>query len=164
MSGQHQYVAPTLAQRRNVHRVDRQPMIEVGAKTPFAGEKMCLVLTIYKYKDFDQAINILNTNQAYSGAGHSCGIYSKNDEHIKRLALETYTTRVNINLPNSASNTGNWWNKMPATSSLGCGSWGGNVISENLALKHYLNNTWLISAIAPVVPSDEELFGELLTN
>lgn len=137
---------------------------ETGAKTPFAGEKMCLVLTIYKYKDFDQAIDILNTNQAYSGAGHSCGIYSKNEEHIKRLALETFTTRVNINLPNSASNTGNWWNKMPATSSLGCGSWGGNAISENLALKHYLNNTWLISAIEPVVPSDEELFGDLLTN
>ena len=135
---------------------------ETGDKTPFAGEKMCLVLTIYKYQEFDEAIRILNTNQAYSGAGHSCGIYSKNEEHIKRLALETYTTRVNVNLPNSASNTGNWWNKMPATSSLGCGSWGGNIISENLALKHYLNNTWLISAITPVVPTDEELFGELL--
>ncbi|MDL2259493.1 aldehyde dehydrogenase family protein [Deltaproteobacteria bacterium OttesenSCG-928-K17] len=135
---------------------------EAGGKTPFAGEKMCLVITVYKYKSFDEAIKILNANQAYSGAGHSCGIYSKNDDHIKRLALETYTTRVNINLPNSASNTGNWWNKMPATSSLGCGSWGGNIISENLSLKHYLNNTWLISAIAPVVPTDEELFGELL--
>jgi len=135
---------------------------EIGEKTPFAGEKMCLVITIYKYKDFDEAIKILNTNQAYSGAGHSCGIYSKNEDHIKRLALETFTTRVNINLPNSASNTGNWWNKMPATSSLGCGSWGGNIISENLALKHYMNNTWLISAIEPIVPTDEELFGDLL--
>lgn len=135
---------------------------KTGSITPFAGEKMCLVLAVYKYKDFDQALKILNENQAYSGAGHSCGIYSKNDEHIKRIALETYTTRVNINLPNSASNTGNWWNSMPATSSLGCGTWGGNIISENITLKHYLNNTWLISAIPPVVPTDEELFGDLL--
>jgi sulfoacetaldehyde dehydrogenase len=135
---------------------------EIGEKTPFAGEKMCLVISAWKYKDFGEAIKILNANQAYSGAGHSCGIFSKNDENVRRLALETYTTRVNINLPNSASNTGNWWNKMPATSSLGCGSWGGNIISENLALKHYMNNTWLISAIEPVVPTDEELFGDLL--
>ncbi len=135
---------------------------ETGARTPFAGEKMCLVLAVYRYKDFDDAIRILNENQAYSGAGHSCGIYSKDEGHIKRIALETYTTRVNINLPNSASNTGNWWNSMPATSSLGCGTWGGNIISENVSLKHYLNNTWLISAIPPVVPTDEELYGELL--
>ncbi|MCD8140295.1 MAG: aldehyde dehydrogenase family protein [Planctomycetaceae bacterium] len=135
---------------------------KVGAATPFAGEKMSLVLTVYKYDTFDQAIAILNANLAYSGAGHSCGIFTKNPEHVNRLALETYTTRVNVNNPNSASNTGNWWNKMPATSSLGCGSWGGNIISENLTLKHYMNNTWVIRAIPAAIPTDEELFGDLL--
>jgi sulfoacetaldehyde dehydrogenase len=105
---------------------------------------------------------MLNANLAYSGAGHSCGLYSRNRDHLIELALKTYTTRVNFNLPNSASNTGNWFNKMPATSSLGCGSWGGNIISENVTLKHYLNNTWVISGITPVIPSDEELFGDLL--
>jgi sulfoacetaldehyde dehydrogenase len=133
-----------------------------GEKYPFAGEKMSLVLTIYQYKEFGQAIDMLNANLAYSGAGHSCGLYSRNRDRLVELAMKTYTTRVNFNLPNSASNTGNWFNKMPATSSLGCGSWGGNIISENVTLKHYLNNTWVISGIPPVVPSDEELFGELL--
>jgi sulfoacetaldehyde dehydrogenase len=51
---------------------------------------------------------------------------------------------------------------MPPTSSRGCGSWGGNIISENLSLKHYLNNTWLIRAIEPKAPTDEELYGDLL--
>ena len=133
-----------------------------GGKSPFAGEKMCLVLTLYKYKGFDQAISILNENLAYSGAGHSCGLYSTKRENLQRLALETYTTRVNYNLPNSASNTGNWFNKMPVTSSLGCGSWGGNIISENVALKHYMNTTWVISGITPMVPTDEEIFGDIM--
>jgi sulfoacetaldehyde dehydrogenase len=133
-----------------------------GAKSPFAGEKMCLVLTVYKYKEFDQAIQMLNANLSYSGSGHSCGIYSHNRDHIMQMALSVKATRMNINLPNSASNTGNWWNKMPVTSSLGCGSWGGNIISENVVLKHYLNNTWVISGITPVVPTDEELFGDIM--
>lgn len=133
-----------------------------GKGSPFAGEKMCLVLTIYKYKDFDQAIDMLNANLDYSGSGHSCGIYSHDRGHIMQMALSVKATRMNINLPNSASNTGNWWNKMPVTSSLGCGSWGGNIISENIALKHYMNNTWVISGITPVVPTDEELFGDIM--
>ena len=133
-----------------------------GENYPFAGEKMSLVLTVYKYGDFDQAVAMLNANLAYSGSGHSCGIYSHNRDHIMRMALSAKATRVNINLPNSASNTGNWWNRMPVTSSLGCGSWGGNIISENLCLKHYLNNTWVISGVTPVIPTDEELFGDIM--
>ena len=135
-----------------------------GEAFPFAGEKMCLVLTLYKYGEFDEAIRMLNENMAYSGAGHSCGIYSTNQEHMRELALKSYTTRVNINLPNSASNTGNWFNSMPVTSSLGCGSWGGNIISENISLKHYLNTTWVISAIQRHIPTDEELFGEYMKS
>lgn len=133
-----------------------------GEQYPFSGEKMCLVLTLYKYKEFDQAISMLNSILAYSGSGHSCGIYSHNRDHIMQMALSVKATRMNINLPNSASNTGNWWNKMPVTSSLGCGSWGGNIISENITLKHYMNNTWVISGITPVVPTDEELFGDIM--
>jgi sulfoacetaldehyde dehydrogenase len=131
-----------------------------GADFPFSGEKMCLVIAIYKFGDIGQAIDLVNAIQAYSGSGHSCGIFSTKDENVKELALKTYTTRVNRNLPNAVSNTGNWFNKMPVTSSLGCGSWGGNIISENKQLKHYMNTTWLISGIDPVVPTDEELFGD----
>ena len=47
---------------------------------------------------------------------------------------------------------------MPFTHSLGCGTWGGNAISENVALKHYLNNTWVIREIPSFQPTDEELF------
>ena len=131
---------------------------QTGAVTPFAGEKMCLVTTIYKYDGFDDAVRIINFNHEYSGAGHSCGIFSKDHHAIEQLALRTYTTRVVVNQPQSYTNTGNWISGMPFTSSLGCGTWGGNIASENITLKHYLNNTWVIREIPNREPTNEELF------
>jgi len=131
---------------------------ETGAVTPFAGEKMCLVTAVYKCKDINDAVRIVNANQAYSGAGHSCGVFSKNSAVIEELALRTYTTRVVVNQPQSYTNTGNWVSGMPFTSSLGCGTWGGNIASENITLKHYLNNTWVIRETPNREPTDQELF------
>jgi sulfoacetaldehyde dehydrogenase len=131
---------------------------QTGAVTPFAGEKLCLVTTIYKCTDIDDAVRIINSNHEYSGAGHSCGIFSKDKAVIEELALRTYTTRVVVNQPQSYTNTGNWVSGMPFTSSLGCGTWGGNIASENIILKHYLNNTWVIHEIPKREPTDEELF------
>lgn len=129
-----------------------------GENFPFSGEKMSVVIAIYKAQNIEQAIEIVNKNQEYSGAGHSCGIYSKNKENIEKFALETYTTRVTINLPNALTNTGSWVSGLPATSSLGCGTWGGNICSENITLKHYMNNTWMIREIPSFEPTDEELW------
>lgn len=131
---------------------------KTGEATPFAGEKMCLVTSVYKFKDIGDAIRIINENQAYSGAGHSCGIFSKTPENIDRVSLETYTTRVVVNQPQAATNTGNWVSGMPFTSTLGCGTWGNNIASENIALKHYMNNTWVIREIPFYGPNDAELF------
>ena len=131
---------------------------ETGAKTPFSGEKMSLVIALYKSQGIDDAIRIINENHACSGAGHSCGIYSNNPEAVSKVSLETYTTRVVVNQPQAATNTGSWTSGMPFTSSLGCGSWGGNISSENITLKHYLNNTWVIREIPYYKPSDQELF------
>jgi sulfoacetaldehyde dehydrogenase len=131
---------------------------QTGSTTPFAGEKMCLVTAVYKYNDMDDAIRIINTNHEYSGAGHSCGIFSKDQKAIEQLALRTNTTRVVVNQPQSYTNTGNWISGMPFTSSLGCGTWGGNIASENITLKHYLNNTWVIREIPNREPTNEELF------
>ena len=129
-----------------------------GSDSPFAGEKMCVTIAIYKAKDLDDAIRIVNENQAYSGAGHSCGIYSNTPENVEKYALATYTTRVTVNLPNALTNTGSWVCGMPATSSLGCGTWGGNICSENITLKHYMNNTWVIREIPNFEPTDEDLW------
>lgn len=131
-----------------------------GFDYPLSGEKMCMVLTIYRAKNLEEAIARVNETHAYSGAGHSCGIYSNNQENVIQYALKTHTVRVNNNLPNGLTNTGNWFVGYPFSPSLGCGTWGGNIASENITLKHYMNNTWVAHEIKRHVPTDEELFGD----
>jgi sulfoacetaldehyde dehydrogenase len=132
-----------------------------GPDYPLSGEKMCLVLAIYRCRNIDEAIARVNANHAFSGAGHSCGIYSCNQENIIRFALETKTVRVNNNLPNSVVNTGNWMAGYPFSPSLGCGTWGNTTCSKNVTLEYYMNTTWLAVEIDRRAPTDEELFGDM---
>ncbi len=131
---------------------------ETGERSPFSGEKMSLVTAVYKSDGASDAVRIINENHAYSGAGHSCGVFSKDTEVVNSIALGTYTTRVVVNQSQAATNTGSWTSGMPFTSSLGCGTWGGNIVSENITLKHYMNNTWVIREIPYYKPTDAELF------
>ena len=93
------------------------------------------------------------------GKGHSCGIYSFDEDHIRRLALMAPVSRIMVRQPQSMGNAGWFSNGMPVTASLGCGTWGGNITSENISLKHYMNVTWVSYPIAEDRPSEVELFG-----
>lgn len=131
-----------------------------GKEYPFSGEKLSVVVTVYKYDAFDDAIALVNNIQSYSGAGHSCGIHSFNEDHIMKYAMETKTSRVAVRMAQNKSNAGNWNNGMPFTITLGCGTWGGNITSENITAKHYINTTWVAREIPDYkIPTDEELFG-----
>ncbi|MDQ3139449.1 MAG: aldehyde dehydrogenase family protein, partial [Pseudomonadota bacterium] len=95
------------------------PETGYGPDHPFSGEKMTVTIALYRAKDIDEAIRLTNAIQAYQGQGHSCGIYSTSDENIMKLAEATKTSRVMVNQPQSASNSGNLWNGMRQTFSLG---------------------------------------------
>lgn len=136
----------------------------IGKGYPFSGEKMSLVLTIYKYCDFEEAIAKVNAITNYSGRGHSCGIHSFDRERILRLAMNTYTARVIVRQPHGTANSGNWFNGLAFSVSLGCGTWGGNIVSENITQKHYINTTWLAEPIDRSEVSEEEIYGDLLKN
>lgn len=136
----------------------------IGKTYPFSGEKMSLVLTLYKYEEFTEAIEKVNDITSYSGYGHSCGIHSFDENNIKELALKTKTTKVLVRQPHGAGNSGNWFNGLAKTFSLGCGTWGGNIVSENITQKHYMNTTWLTTPIDRQPKSNEEIFGELLSG
>jgi sulfoacetaldehyde dehydrogenase len=136
----------------------------IGKGYPFSGEKMSVVLTIYKYSEFEEAIEMVNKITAYSGYGHSCGIHSNNDDHIMQLALNTKTTKVIVRQPHGAANSGAWFNGLANTFSLGCGTWGGNIVSENVTQKHYMNTTWVAEPIDREEASEEEIFGDLIKN
>jgi len=131
----------------------------IGRQYPFSGEKLTTLLALYRYQGFDQALEMMRGIYEVGGKGHSCGIYSFNQEHIHRLALAAPVSRIMVRQPQSKANAGAFNNGMPMTSSLGCGTWGGNVVSENVHLKHYLNTTWVSVPIKEDKPSDAELFG-----
>jgi len=138
------------------------PETGFGPEFPFSGEKLSVTMALYKAKDIDEAIELTNGIQGYQGRGHSCGIYSTSDENIMKLADQTYTSRVMVNQPQSASNSGNLWNGMRQTFSLGCGSWGGNATNSNISWRDLINETWVSKPLVQpkTIPSDEELFGK----
>ncbi|MGA1370510.1 MAG: aldehyde dehydrogenase family protein [Pseudomonadales bacterium] len=135
-----------------------------GPEFPFSGEKLSVVMTVYRVRDIDDAIRHTNGIQAYQGQGHSCGIYSQSDEHIMKLANATRTSRVMVNQPQAASNSGNLWNGMRQTFSLGCGSWGGNGTNNNITWRDLINETWVSKPLAQTkaLLSDDELFGPVI--
>ncbi|GHV50567.1 hypothetical protein FACS1894168_1850 [Deltaproteobacteria bacterium] len=136
-----------------------------GKEYPFSGEKLSVVVTAYKWNTFEEAINLVNNIQAYSGAGHSCGIHSFNEERIMEYAMRTKTARVGVRFAQNMANAGNWNNGMPFTITLGCGTWGGNITCENITAKHYINTTWVAREIKNfTVPTDEELFGNAIKD
>lgn len=136
----------------------------VGKDYPFSGEKLSVILTVYKYHDFQEAVDKVNEITNYQGRGHSCGIHSFNEENIMKLALETKVSRMNVNQGQALANTGNWFNGVPFTTSLGCGTWGGNITSENITWKHMINTTLVSRYFPPIIPTDEELFGDIIND
>jgi len=132
----------------------------IGHEHPYSREKLTTLLAVYEYSGFDQALAMMRAIYEVGGKGHSCGIYSFDAEHIDRLALAAPVSRIMVRQPQSKANAGAFNNGMPMTSSLGCGTWGGNIVSENVHLKHYLNTTWVSVPIQEDRPPDEELFGD----
>ena len=133
---------------------------EIGREHRFSSEKLCVVMALYRYHGFDAALTKVAQIYEVGGKGHSCGIYSFDDDHIARLAAMAPVSRMMVRQPQSKANVGSFTNGMPMTSSLGCGIWGGNITNENIALKHFMNVTWVSRPIPEDRPSDAELFGE----
>ncbi|WZL72091.1 aldehyde dehydrogenase family protein [Clostridiaceae bacterium 35-E11] len=134
----------------------------IGPDYPFSGEKLSVVTTLFKYKEFEEAIEKVNAITDYHGSGHSCGIHSFNEANILALAEQTKTSRIMVRQPQCLANSGAWTNGMPMTLTLGCGTWGGNISSENITWKHLINVTWVSAPILSTQPTDEALFGKFM--
>jgi len=132
----------------------------IGKEHLFSSEKLGTMLAIFKYSGFEQALDMVKALYEVGGKGHSCGIYSFDDDHIHRLALVAPVSRIMVRQAQSIGNAGSFSNGMPMTGSLGCGIWGGNITNENVALKHYYQTTWVSRPIPEDKLSEQELFGE----
>ena len=157
--------APVVAAQAGITMPDDKTFLiveesRIGKQYLFSTEKLGTVLAVFKYHGFNMALEMVRAIFETGGKGHSCGIYSFDDDHIHRLALAAPVSRIMVRQVQSASNAGTFTNGMPMTSSMGCGIWGGNITNENISLKHYMNVTWVSRPIAEDRPSEQELFGE----
>ena len=135
------------------------PADGTGSEDVLAKEKLCPVIAIVPYSTFDDAVIKAKENLLVEGAGHSAALHSNSDDHIKQAGLELPISRLVINQPSSTTAGGSLTNGFAPTTTLGCGSWGGNSISENLDYKHLMN----VSRIGKIihdkkVPTDEEIW------
>ena len=133
----------------------------IGKDHFFSSEKLTTLLTLFKYEgEFQAALDMMQAIFNVGGKGHSCGIYSWDDSHIDRLASCAPVSRIMVRQPNNRGNSGSAFNGMPPTSSMSCGTWGGNIITENISLKQYMNITWVARPILEDMPESRVLLGE----
>ena len=125
----------------------------------FSQEKLSPVLTLYPYDDFEQALEMYSRIAKRCGYGHSVGIHTFKPEYIVRMGELLETSRVTVRQPMAAANGGHATNRMPSTTSLGCGTWGRNSTTENINYKHFLNITWVNEPVAAREMSEEKLWG-----
>lgn len=131
----------------------------IGSQFPLSGEKLALVLTVYRASDFQAAKETVRRILDFQGRGHSMGLHTTNMARAKELAEDLPVVRVLVNFAHTFGNGGGFDSGLEFTLTMGCGSWQKNSISENLNYKHFLNITHLVVPIPEDKPSEEELFG-----
>ncbi|MFL4470579.1 aldehyde dehydrogenase family protein [Tateyamaria armeniaca] len=132
----------------------------IGPDHPLSGEKLSRVLTVYRAKDFDDAVRITYEIEMYQGAGHSVGLHTQTTDRPMTLAKAIPTSRVIVNQAHTFATGGSFTNGMPFSLSMGCGSWGGNSIDTNLHWRHFMQTTKIVREIPANEPAIEDIFGD----
>ncbi len=140
-------------------RIILLPAKGAGTDDVLAKEKLCPVVAILPCKSFEEAVAKAKANLILEGAGHSAAVHSNNEANIRAAGLELPVSRLVVNQAASFTAGGSLTNGFAPTTTLGCGSWGGNSISENLDYKHLMN----VSRIGKIikdkkVPTDAEIW------
>ena len=159
--------AATIAERAGLAAVagakPRALLVEeggVGPQHPFSGEKLSPVLTVYRARDFDDAMQIVKRIYSFIGAGHSVGLHTTRNERALMLGKQLPVSRVIVNQVHCVATGGSFDNGLPFSLSMGCGTWGRNNFSDNMNYRHYLNITRVSTTIPEDVPLVDEIFGE----
>lgn len=126
-------------------------------------EKMCPLMCVYTYKTWEEAVEIALTNLLLEGSGHTASLHSNDKAHIEEMGIKLPISRLVVNQVCATNGGGSFQNGLNPTTTLGCGSWGNNSISENLSYFHLMNR----ARIAEVKPdwaakakTDEEIWAE----
>ena len=140
-------------------RIILLPAEGAGSADILAREKLCPVVAILPYLTFEEAVAAAKANLLVEGAGHSAALHSNNEANIRLTGLELPISRLVVNQPSALTAGGSLTNGFAPTTTLGCGSWGGNSISENLDYKHLMNVSRIGNIIMTrKVPTDAEIW------
>ena len=131
-----------------------------GPDYPFSDEKLSLILTVYRVADLSEAMAKVRSILEFKGRGHSCGIHTSEMDRARQLAEELEVVRVLVNMAHTFGNGGGFDSGLNFTLSMGCGTWQGNSISENLNYRHFINVTHLATPIPEDKPDEATLFGK----
>jgi sulfoacetaldehyde dehydrogenase len=135
----------------------------VGPEHPYSGEKLSPVLAFYRSDSFAEAAALAERILRYQGTGHSVGLHTREPGRALELGLALPVCRVIVNQAHCFATGGSFDNALPFSLSMGCGTWGGNSISDNLNYRHFLNITRVVHPLAPgsvSEPTAEALFGD----
>jgi sulfoacetaldehyde dehydrogenase len=132
----------------------------IGPSHPLSGEKLSRIAALYRAAHYDDAVAITARVLAHQGAGHSVGLHSTLDDRAVDLGRSLPTCRVIVNQAHCFATGGAFNNGMPFSLSMGCGSWGGNSIDDNLHWKHFMQTTKVVREIPAREPTVEEIFAD----
>jgi sulfoacetaldehyde dehydrogenase len=141
--------------------VQGEPDIE---NDKFFHEKLSPVLTLLSCQGFQEGLDFVRRITDACGTGHSSGIFTFDEGYVRTMGEKMKSSRIMVRQPMVAGNGGAFFNGMPSTVTLGCGTWGGNITTENIHWRHFINVTWLSMPLAPHRPTDEEMFAETWTK
>jgi len=129
-----------------------------GAGHLLSKEKMCPVMSTYKYDTFEEAVAIAQANLEVEGRGHSVSLQSNNEEHLLYAGEKLEVARVLVNQICATQNGGSFTNYLAPTTTLGCCSWGNNSISENFDYKFLINYIRVVRRVERETPTDEQMW------
>ncbi len=136
--------AETIAQRAGVAvpagtRLLVAPLSGVGKAYPLSSEILAPILAYYVAPDFHKAVNLCLDLNYHGGIGHTASIYSNNEKCIRTFALMMNAGRIVVNTPSSQGAVGGIFNRLSPSLTLGCGTGGKNITTENVSARHLLN-------------------------
>jgi len=140
------------------------PTAGIGPEHPLSGEKLSRVLALYRASDFDEAVAVTRQVQLHQGAGHSVGLHTSDETRPMVLAKAIPTSRVIVNQAHTFATGGSFTNGMPFSLSMGCGTWGGNSVNENVNYRHFLQSTKIVREIPAREPALEDIFATYWTE
>lgn len=132
----------------------------IGPEHPLSSEKLSRVAALYRARDYGHAVDLARRILLHQGAGHSLGLHSSDPQRPVDLGLRLPTCRVIVNQAHCFATGGAFDNGMPFSLSMGCGSWGGNSIDDNLHWRHFTQRTRVVRPIRPQEPTVEAIFAD----